>query len=68
MPSVSKRQRSMMARDLRRARSGKKTRTGMSVSQLEEFASTPAKGLPYRAESVAKKRRRKIAEIRRGGG
>lgn len=68
MPSVSQRQQKFMGADLARARAGKKTRTGMSVSQLEEFASTPRKGLPYRAAAVAKKRRRKIAEIRRGGG
>lgn len=64
MPSVSKAQQHMMGADLARARAGKKTRTGMSEEQLEHFASTPTKGLPYRARA---KRRRRIAEIRTGG-
>lgn len=67
MPSVSKVQQRMMAADLSRARAGKRTRTGMSVNQLKEFASTKRKGLPYRAKSSKAKRRRKIAEIRGGG-
>ena len=41
MPSVSKKQRGMMGADLARAKAGKKTRTGMSVAQLEDFASNP---------------------------
>lgn len=54
MPAVSKRQQEMMGADLARARAGKKTRTGMSIKQLKEFASTKRKGLPERAP---KKRR-----------
>ena len=46
MPSVSKKQQRLMGADLARARAGKKTRTGMSKKQLEEYASTPRKGLP----------------------
>lgn len=57
-----------MGADYARARAGKPTRTGMSVAQLKEFASTPRKGLPYRAASSKKKRRQRIAEIRAGGG
>jgi len=49
MPAKSKAQQMMMGADLRRARAGKKTRTGMSESQLEEFAGTKRKGLPKRA-------------------
>lgn len=37
-----------MGADLARARAGKKTRTGMSEKQLEDFASTKRKGLPQR--------------------
>jgi hypothetical protein len=50
MPSVSKKQQQMMGADLARARAGKSTRTGMSISQLEDFASTPRKGLPTRVK------------------
>ena len=38
MPSVSDKQRRFMGADLGRMRSGKKTRTGMSESQLREYA------------------------------
>jgi len=37
-----------MGADLARARAGKKTRTGMSERQLEDFAGTKRKGLPQR--------------------
>lgn len=46
MPAKSKVQQQMMGADLARKRAGKKTRTGMSQAQLEEFASTKRKGLP----------------------
>lgn len=46
MPAKSKAQAKMMGADLRRAREGKKTRTGMTQAQLEEYASIPQKGLP----------------------
>ncbi len=48
MPAVSKAQQRLMAADLVRKRAGKKTKTGMSERQLEEFASTKRKGLPAR--------------------
>lgn len=48
MPSVSKKQQRFMGAELARRRAGKKTRTGMSEKQLEEFASTKRKGLPKR--------------------
>jgi len=48
MPSVSKKQQMFMAMELERRRQGKKTKTGMSEGQLEEFASTKRKGLPTR--------------------
>ena len=48
MPAKSKAQQRLMGADLARARAGKKTRTGMSQSRLEEYASTKRKGLPAR--------------------
>jgi hypothetical protein len=50
MPSVSKSQQRLAGADLARARAGKKTRTGMSESQLEDFAATKTKGLPTRVK------------------
>ena len=41
MPAKSEKQRRYLAMDLARAREGKKTRTGMSASQLEDFAKKP---------------------------
>lgn len=46
MPAVSKAQRRLMGADLARAKSGKKTKTGMKKKQLEEFASTKERDLP----------------------
>jgi len=43
-----------MAADLQRKRAGKKTRTGLSESTLEEFASTKTKGLPKRVKGAKK--------------
>ena len=39
MPAVSERQRRFMGAELGRKRAGKKTRTGMSESDLSDFAS-----------------------------
>jgi len=50
MPSKSKAQQRFMGADLERAREGKKTRTGMTESQLKDFASTKRKGLPNRVK------------------
>lgn len=50
MPAKSKAQQEMMGADLRRARAGKKTRTGMSIAQLKEFAGTKRRGLPARVK------------------
>jgi len=41
MPSTSEKQRRFMGAELSRARSGKKTKTGMKESQLRDFASKP---------------------------
>ena len=54
-PSVSRKQQRMMGADLARKRAGKKTRTGMSEKQLEEYASTKTKGLPARVKKSKKK-------------
>ncbi len=53
MPAKSKAQQRFMGAELARKRKGKKTRTGMSESQLEDFAGTKRKKLP------AKKKRTK---------
>ena len=41
MPSSTEKQRKFMGAELARKRAGKKTRTGMTEEQLEEFASKP---------------------------
>jgi len=50
MPAKSKAQQELMGADLERARKGQKTRTGMTTSQLEDFARTKRKGLPQRVK------------------
>jgi len=50
MPSVSQKQQGFMGAELARKRAGKKTKTGMTVQQLMDFASTPRKGLPVKAK------------------
>ena len=49
-PAKSKVQQQMMGAELSRKRAGKKTRTGMTEAQLEEFASTKTKHLPKRVK------------------
>jgi hypothetical protein len=41
MPAKSEKQRRFMGAELERKREGKKTQTGMSEKQLEDFASKP---------------------------
>lgn len=43
MPAKSEKQRKFMGAELSRRRAGKKTRTGMSEKQLEEYASKDGK-------------------------
>jgi len=50
MPAKSKAQQRFMGADLARERAGKKTKTGMSESQLEDFAATKHKGLPRKVK------------------
>lgn len=52
MPARSKAQQQFMGAELRRKRAGKRTRTKMTEAQLEEYASTPRKGLPKRAKGA----------------
>lgn len=56
MPATSKRQQELMGAELARKRAGKRTRTGMTIQQLEDFARTPRKGLP---QSARKRRGRR---------
>lgn len=60
MPAKSKKQQKFMGAELQRKKEGKKTKTGMTQKQLEEFAGTPRKGLP---ESVGRKRKRETKRI-----
>ncbi|MEX2547359.1 MAG: DUF3008 domain-containing protein [Chloroflexota bacterium] len=41
MPAQSEKQRKFMGAELQRKREGRKTQTGMSEKQLEDFASKP---------------------------
>ena len=41
MPARTEKQRKFMGAELQRKREGKKTKTGMSEQQLEDFASKP---------------------------
>ncbi len=50
MPAKSKAQQGFLGAELSRKRAGKKTKTDMSEKQLEEYASTPRKGLPARTK------------------
>jgi len=51
VPAKSKAQQRLMGADLARVRAGKKTRTGMTEAQLEDYASTPRRGLPARVKA-----------------
>ena len=44
MPAVSKKQQRFMGAELARKRAGKKTKTGMNESQLQDFARGGASG------------------------
>ena len=61
MPAVSKAQKAFMGADLGRAEAGQPTVTGMDPSQLGDFASTPAAGLPATAPPPPKKHHHKKA-------
>ena len=48
MPAVTKKQQQFMGAELARKRAGKSTKTKMTTKQLEEYASTKRKGLPWK--------------------
>lgn len=48
MPAVSQAQQRFMGAELARKRAGKKTKTGMSESQLSHYAGSSRKNLPLR--------------------
>ena len=54
MPAVSRAQQRYMGMELAHKRAGKKTKTDMSEKQLEEYASTPHKGLPKKKKGGKK--------------
>ena len=58
MPAKSKAQHGMMSADYARAKAGKPTKTGMSMSQLHDFAATKTKGLPKRKGPPRRGRKR----------
>ena len=49
MPAKSKAQQEFFGAELARKRAGKRTRTKLSETQLEDYASTSTRGLPQRA-------------------
>lgn len=51
MPSVSRKQQRYMGAELARKRAGKKTQTGMTEAQLEDFAATKQQGLPEKKKA-----------------
>lgn len=51
MPAVSKKQQRFMGAELARKRAGKRTQTGMTEAQLEDYASTKTKGLPEKKKA-----------------
>ena len=51
MPSVSEKQRRFMGAELARERAGKETKTHMSESQLEDFASKKPSRMHKRAKA-----------------
>lgn len=46
MPAVSRAQQRFFGAELARARKGKRTKTGLSMKKLKEFAETRHRGLP----------------------
>jgi len=62
MPSKTERQRKFMGAELSREREGEKTKTGMSESQLEDFASKPIE--KSRLEDIHAYRKKLYAHLR----
>jgi len=59
MPSVSQAQQRFFGAELARKRAGKRTRTTMTESQIEDFARTKRRGLPKRSRRIAEARSRR---------
>ena len=55
MPATSEKERKFMGADLARKRAGKKTRTGMSESDLEDFARKPKMKARHGAAALARR-------------
>jgi len=55
MPAKSKAQQKFMGAELARKRAGKSTKTGMSESELADFAATKRTGLPARVKQKRKR-------------
>lgn len=55
-PAVSKKQQRYFGAELARARSGKKTQTGLAEATIEDFAATKLAKLPEKVKPKAKKR------------
>jgi hypothetical protein len=49
MPAKSQKQQKFMGIELAKKKAGKKTKTGVNIQQLTDFAATPRKGLPKKA-------------------
>jgi len=54
MPAKSKAQQRFFGAELGRSKRGQRTQTGMPKEKLEEYASTPRKGLPERKKKRGK--------------
>lgn len=52
MPSHTEKQRKFMGAELARKRAGKKTKTGMTEEQIEEFASSVRGSTPFTKEEM----------------
>ena len=50
MPAKSKAQQRFFGAELARRKAGKKTRTGMSTADMEDYAATKHKGLPKQSK------------------
>jgi len=64
MPAESVKQQRFMGAELARKRAGKKTKTGMSEKQLEEFAGTKHEGLPEKRPRPKGKRGRNRSTVK----
>jgi hypothetical protein len=59
MPPVTPKQQRFMGAELAREREGKKTRTGMSEKQLEEYATKPKGGYKGKEKNASTRNSRR---------